>query len=375
MTLPLDAAMTQYEALRAQFRQGAPEPQWGVNQALMAMWELYTAPYRVVRLNRYGAEQHPHYVVYRVEGHGHEHEVWHLRGEHRERDAVRMSVTLRNEKLLSQQDALEQQELDWSLRQTRQHVLALTGRPAPEDAVEPLAEPDGASFANQWRQPSLFTEEYQTLEYVLEFGGEGGRAAIVRTHLKGRPRYWTLVNHLTWDDDEPQVTSTGLEYLGTDVDAALRACPYRWPKLVGLALAPDLLPVVQTILAEEGKTLDDWLHYYEDDDAQKWSCEYVWKDCAAFTPEPVDAFWLTARPEVVRRTLGRLSPLQVAGLTTGPGEPVGVLVDRSGRVLITEAYQYPVSNMWHSTPFARVQKFYVDTLAELCFAGPTYLPE
>ncbi|PTA66910.1 hypothetical protein [Deinococcus arcticus] len=376
MTLPIDVAMTQYEALRTQFCRGAPgaeEHARGVDQALMAMWERYTLPYRVVRLDRYGQELHPHYVVYRVEGHGLEHEVWHLRGEHRERDAVRMSVMLRNEKLLSQQEALEQGELDWSLRQSRANVLALQGIQLTEDALTSGSSvPESAALTNEWRQTSPFTEEYQTLEYVLEFGGEGGRAAIVRTHLRGRPRYWTLVNHLTWDDDEPQVGGTSLEYLGTEAETALRACPYRWPRLVGLALAPDLIPVVQAILSEEGKTLDDWLQFIGGDDAQQWSCQYVWWNCDAFTPEPVDAYWLTARPEVVRRTLGGLSQLQVAGLTVNPGEPVGVLVDRSGRVLITEAYQYPTSNMWSVIPFSEVRRFQVNTLVDLPFVAPSH---
>ncbi|GGM13580.1 hypothetical protein [Deinococcus aerophilus] len=68
------------------------------------------------------------------------------------------------------------------------------------------------------------------------------------------------------------VTGTSLEFLGTETDAALRACPYPWASLVGLALAPDLVPLVQVILAEQGRTLDNWLQYFESDDAQKWSC-------------------------------------------------------------------------------------------------------
>ncbi|GGM13587.1 hypothetical protein GCM10010841_22770 [Deinococcus aerophilus] len=38
-------------------------------------------------------------------------------------------------------------------------------------------------------------EEYGS--YVLEFGGEEGRAAIMRRHLRRRPRYWTPQNHVT----------------------------------------------------------------------------------------------------------------------------------------------------------------------------------
>ena len=73
----------------------------------------------------------------------------------------------------------------------------------------------------------------------------------MRTHLRGRPRDWTLQNHVTWDaDDEPMVTGSSLEFLGTEADAALRAGPYPWAGLVGLALAPDLVPLVQVILAE-----------------------------------------------------------------------------------------------------------------------------
>lgn len=375
--LPVDVAMGQYETLRAQLRVEASGSQGragAIHQALMAMWEEYTAPYRVVRLEKYGQEVYPHYVVYRVEGHGHEWEVWHLRGEHRERDAVRMSVMLRNEKLLAQQDALEQGGLDWALRHCQENVLDLKGE-KPAGQSQAINQPDPSSHstpANEWQQASPFTEEFQTLEYVLEFGGEGGRAAIMRTHLRGRPRYWTLRNHITWDeDDEPVVTGTSLEFLGTEADAALRGCPYPWAKLVGLALAPDLVPLVQVILVEQGRTLDDWLQYFERDDGQKWSCRYAWWGCTTFTDEPLDAYWLTARPEVVRRTLGGLSHAQVVGLMANPAESVGVLVDRRGRVLITEASSYPFSQMWSTSPFSEVPEFQVQTLSELWLAAPS----
>lgn len=98
-----------------------------IGQAQWMMFEHLTAPYRVVRLTSYGPEVHPHYVVYLVRGHGLEEQAWYFRGDHRERDAVRMSVMLRNHLMFGQTEALEAGDVDWSLRHCLPNVQALTG--------------------------------------------------------------------------------------------------------------------------------------------------------------------------------------------------------------------------------------------------------
>lgn len=50
---------------------------------------------------------------------------------------------------------------------------------------------------------------------------------------------------------------------------------------------------------------------------------------------PLTAFWVTARPEVVRAVIGTLSETQLIGMEQNSGEPVGLPVDRHRRVLLT----------------------------------------
>ncbi|GGI66872.1 hypothetical protein [Deinococcus humi] len=54
-----------------------------------------------------------------------------------------------------------------------------------------------------------------------------------------------------------------------------------------------------------------------------------------------------------------------------PAEPVGILVDRKGQVLITESYQYPLSHMWNTIPFSEIPEFQVQILAELWSVAPS----
>lgn len=189
--------------------------------------------------------------------------------------------------------------------------------------------------------------------------------------MRGRPRYWTRVNHLTWSElDEPAVTGSSLELLDTVLPDALRTCGYPWAKLTGLYVAPDILSEVETVLADHGRTLDAWLTHFEGQDPKALTCKYVWWQCGTFTRRPVDAYWMTARPEVMLRYLGGLSRSQVDGLKRNPREPVGMLVDRKGRVLMTEAFDYPYSHMWLTSPFTEVEEFAVHALVDLWNVAP-----
>ncbi|GGK95580.1 hypothetical protein [Deinococcus radiotolerans] len=134
--LPVDAAMRAYEGYRAEVRRAGNSRVQAIGQAQWMMFEHLTAPYRVVRLTSYGQEVHPHYVVYLVRGHGLEEEAWYFRGDHRERDAVRMSVMLRNHLMFVQTEALEAGDVDWSLRRCLPNVQALTGEQGSNQQAE-----------------------------------------------------------------------------------------------------------------------------------------------------------------------------------------------------------------------------------------------
>lgn len=82
--------------------------------AFFHLWERFTAPYRVLPVAEHRGERHPHFVILRIEGHGDESEVWHLRGAHRELDALRLSVMLCNETRRARQEALAKHGLgEW----------------------------------------------------------------------------------------------------------------------------------------------------------------------------------------------------------------------------------------------------------------------
>lgn len=218
-----------------------------------------------------------------------------------------------------------------------------------------------------WTTEAPLTEEYQTFEYVLEYGGELETQAIVRTFLRGRPRYWQLHREYTVDEHLlPLATGTShLSFLAHTPAKALSTCAHAWWKLTGLNVAPDLLPLVEATLENEGRTLDTWLDPAAGDDPHALTCAEMWPGCTV-PRRPVDAYWLTARPETMRRVLGGLSGPQVVGLESRPGAPVGVLVDRKGRVLLTEAPDYPQANQWNAySPFYAIEPFSVYALTDL----------
>lgn len=224
-----ESVITRYRKLRAQ-QPGLA----GITPALLKVGQEWTAPYYVERRDGYRGEQHPHYVVCHTAADTVPEEIWVLRGEHRELDAVRLSAVF-----------CEQ----WRRAQR------------PEERrgsdVPPLNAP--VLPHSPWRQPFATRDELGTLEYVLEFGGEGEQAAVVRTYLSGGARYWMMTRHYRDDLDDPDafvVTGTGMTFLGTDAADALRSTPYPWADLVGLYVAP----VVTTVLAGRGRTLDHWMH-------------------------------------------------------------------------------------------------------------------
>ena len=131
--LPEDVAIREYQRLKleAARRSEDGDLQAGVEPALFRMWELYTAPYRVVRFDLEKGDHRPRFVVFLVEGHGLEYGVWELKGHHRELDAVRLSVLLRNQWLMAKEQALEAGKLGWTLESRMPAVRELLG---PEDA-------------------------------------------------------------------------------------------------------------------------------------------------------------------------------------------------------------------------------------------------
>ncbi|MDP9764465.1 hypothetical protein [Deinococcus enclensis] len=213
------------------------------------------------------------------------------------------------------------------------------------------------------------TAELQTFEYALEYAGEGENAAIVRTFLAGRPRYWQLTRQFTFEEDEAVLTGRShLEFLGYHAGDVLRESRHPWWNLVGQYAAPDLFPLVEEVLREKGGSLEGWFSPQPEDDRHLFTCQAMWPACD-IPRRPVDAFWLTARPETMRRALGGLSAAQISGLMCSPAEPVGALVDRRGRVVLTQEPHYPVGNLWNAySPFYEIKPFRVACFADLWLA-------
>lgn len=171
-------------------------------------------------------------------------------------------------------------------------------------------------------------------------------------------------------DDDLMPVPTGassLTFLAHSASEALMACPHPWWKLTGLRMAPDLADPVQAKLEEAGRSLVTWLRFgLETEDPYALTCRAMWPGYDLDVRRPVDAYWLTTRPETMRRVLGGLTEPQVNGLMGRPAEPVGVLVDRKGRVLRTEEPDYPVANQWNAySPFVEIKPISVYTLTDL----------
>lgn len=124
-----DAAMRHFTALRRQF----PRQQ--------ALWEMaqVTWPIRVVRMLPNSAQPKPQYVLLFVRGHGSEEDLWAFLGDHRERDAVRLSVLLRNLYYAGNRDALESKKMDEYLAYAMPQVNRVNASAPP-----PLLSPDPA---------------------------------------------------------------------------------------------------------------------------------------------------------------------------------------------------------------------------------------
>lgn len=126
--------MAHYETLRRAARQKHPGPQ-GRNQALdEALWEMaqMTWPIRVIRGPDQSPGFRPRYDLFFVHGMGMEEDLWHFLGDHRERDAIRMSILLRNLYYAGNRDALESGHLHDYLRYAMPAVRQINGRPAED---------------------------------------------------------------------------------------------------------------------------------------------------------------------------------------------------------------------------------------------------
>ncbi|MFC4456564.1 hypothetical protein [Deinococcus sonorensis] len=112
----IEPAMRAYEVYRKAERKAArqhpsaPVTAGAPRQALWRMAQL-TWPFQVMRFEPDEEQPRPHYVVFLVHGMGMEEDLWTLPGEHRERDAVRLSIVLRNMYAAGQRDVLEQNRL------------------------------------------------------------------------------------------------------------------------------------------------------------------------------------------------------------------------------------------------------------------------
>lgn len=125
--LNIEHAMQHYEALR----QAKPASHPGhtavadtLERALWAMAQV-TWPFQVMLSEADRTPRRTAFRVYLVHGQGMEEEVWHLLGDHRERDAVRLSVVMRNLYYAGNVDALSTGHLAGYLRYALPAVLEI----------------------------------------------------------------------------------------------------------------------------------------------------------------------------------------------------------------------------------------------------------
>jgi hypothetical protein len=115
--LSIEAGMAYYDHLKQQA--SASSPGSGGADSLQLMFSLeVTHPIRVVRVQQ--GHSKPDYVLLLVHGHGLEEDLWFLRGEHRERDAIRLSMVMRNMYLNGALNGRDQ--LPWDLQCTLDNV-------------------------------------------------------------------------------------------------------------------------------------------------------------------------------------------------------------------------------------------------------------
>ena len=112
--------MAYYEVIRraeglAEFRvTNAPASPGPPGETLWRMSQL-TWPFQVMRFEPEPPQTRPRYVVFFVRGQGMEEFLWTLPGDRRERDAIRLSILLRNMYSAGNRDALSQGKMDWFL--------------------------------------------------------------------------------------------------------------------------------------------------------------------------------------------------------------------------------------------------------------------
>lgn len=99
------AAQAHYETLRARY---------SLEERNRALWEMaqVTWPIRVIFTEREGRDT---YLIMRVLGHGMEDELWSVGGEENDREAVKLSIIMRNLLFLGNDDA-HPEGYDWFLR-------------------------------------------------------------------------------------------------------------------------------------------------------------------------------------------------------------------------------------------------------------------
>jgi hypothetical protein len=120
VVLTTEAAMAYYEVIRraeglAQFgATNAPAYPGPPGDTLWRMSQL-TWPFQVMRSEPESPRARPQYTVYFVRGQGMEEDLWTLPGDRRERDAIRLSILLRNMYSAGNRDALTQGKMDWFL--------------------------------------------------------------------------------------------------------------------------------------------------------------------------------------------------------------------------------------------------------------------
>lgn len=136
--LMAEAAMQYYEAIRLEEGRAHPVPEGHSGPPGETLWRMaqLTWPFQVMRFKPKEHQTRPRYVVFFVRGMGMEEDLWMIPGDRRERDAIRLSILLRNMYSAGNRDALRHGNVDEGL------AFAL---PAVREvnAVWSIPEPEG----------------------------------------------------------------------------------------------------------------------------------------------------------------------------------------------------------------------------------------
>ncbi|MDV6374110.1 hypothetical protein [Deinococcus arenicola] len=115
--LLLEPALRRYEMIRQASRFAYPDRAERGLALQQSLWEMaqITWPFQVMQTPLPAPSSRPAFTVYMIHGQALEESLWHFVGDHRERDAIRLSIVLRNLYYSGNRDALSSGEISYFL--------------------------------------------------------------------------------------------------------------------------------------------------------------------------------------------------------------------------------------------------------------------